>query len=213
MLVRTAPPVLPAPTPHLPPAFFSSTLSHLNSLDSFSGDDNGTAAPTLNVLDDLSSENGAGAGALNVVLNSSTLDCLDDLDTLDSLDDILDETPGAAAEKIIQLKTVLTAGGKSLDLLDEVDIIGAVSSTNGQSGDDVIKVNAKASKLLDSLDSLDSFSTADDVGTALATVSVEASGLDILSDFSTNGNLFFFVLFRNRKVFFFQVLKQLVVEL
>lgn len=194
LLVHAAPPVLPAPTPQLPPAFFNSTLSQLNSLDSFSSGDDSTAAPTLNVLDDLSSENRAGTDAVNAVQNSSTLDPLDCLDSFDSFDDILDKIPGAAAEKIIQSKTALTAGGKSLDLLDEVDIIGVVSATNGQSGD-VIKVNTNATKQLDSLDSLDSFSTAEDVGAALAAVPVEASGLDILSDFSANGNIHLLVVF------------------
>ncbi|XP_017272166.1 zinc finger CCCH domain-containing protein 7B isoform X1 [Kryptolebias marmoratus] len=190
-LVHTLPPVLPAPTPQLPPAFFSSALSQLNSLDSFSaGDSSGAASPALNVLDDLStSGNGAGADALNITQNSSTMDYLNRLDSLDSLDDFLDETPSAAAaaaEEINQPQTELNAGGQSLDLLDEVDVIGAVSPTNGQSGD-VPKANTKATKQLDSLDSLDLFSTVEDVGAASAADSVWGSGLDSLSDFSTNG--------------------------
>uniref|UniRef100_A0A672Z877 Zinc finger CCCH domain-containing protein 7B-like n=1 Tax=Sphaeramia orbicularis TaxID=375764 RepID=A0A672Z877_9TELE len=88
----TAPSVLPAPTPQLPPAFFNSPVSQLNSLDIFL--DSGGGTSTLDVLDDLSTTHG--------------LDALDDFPsgvrgstdspnrltpTLDDLDDLLDTIP------------------------------------------------------------------------------------------------------------------------
>lgn len=188
-LVHSTPSVLPAPTPQLPPAFFSSTLSQLDSLDSFSTGNNGTTSPTLNMLDDLYTSGGeASADALNIKQDSSTVDPLDGLDSLDTLDDILDNTPSAAATaEIIQPKADLNAGGASLDLLDEIDMIEAVSDLNGQSSD-FVKVDNKGTKQLNSLDCLDSFSTAEDVGATLAAVSIRGLSLDTLSDFSTKGN-------------------------
>uniref|UniRef100_A0A096MCJ4 Zinc finger CCCH-type containing 7B n=1 Tax=Poecilia formosa TaxID=48698 RepID=A0A096MCJ4_POEFO len=87
----TSTPFLPAPSPQLPPAFFSSSISQLNSLDLFTNGDHGTTAAALDILDDLyTAGNGSEADA-------STLDNLDGLDSLDILDDILHLTPNAAA--------------------------------------------------------------------------------------------------------------------
>uniref|UniRef100_A0A3B4HD84 Zinc finger CCCH domain-containing protein 7B-like n=1 Tax=Pundamilia nyererei TaxID=303518 RepID=A0A3B4HD84_9CICH len=93
---QRGPSVLPAPTPQLPPAFFSSAVNQLNSLDSFSGSGLGTSAATLDILDDLStSEKGGVADASNLLLTPTKLDRLDGLDSLDSLDDALDKMPRA----------------------------------------------------------------------------------------------------------------------
>uniref|UniRef100_A0A3Q4G8S2 Zinc finger CCCH-type containing 7B n=1 Tax=Neolamprologus brichardi TaxID=32507 RepID=A0A3Q4G8S2_NEOBR len=93
---QRGPSVLPAPTPQLPPAFFSSAVNQLNSLDSFSGSGLGTSAATLDILDDLStSEKGGVADASNLLLTPTKLD---GLDSLDSLDDALDKMPKAAKE-------------------------------------------------------------------------------------------------------------------
>ncbi|KAJ8387584.1 hypothetical protein AAFF_G00152800 [Aldrovandia affinis] len=63
---------LPAPSPHLPPAFFTSAVSHLNSLDTFSG--LGSDDPPTQALDALDSfcpgaaiagKEGAGAAGLD----------------------------------------------------------------------------------------------------------------------------------------------------
>uniref|UniRef100_A0A3Q0RPX0 Zinc finger CCCH-type containing 7B n=1 Tax=Amphilophus citrinellus TaxID=61819 RepID=A0A3Q0RPX0_AMPCI len=118
---QTVPSVLPAPTPQLPPAFFNSAINQLNSLDCFSGGRLGASASTLDILDDLStSGNGGGADASNLLLTSTELDALDGLD---SLDDVLAKAPrAAAAEEVIEAKTELDVGEKSLDeLLDELD--------------------------------------------------------------------------------------------
>uniref|UniRef100_A0A665SUK6 Zinc finger CCCH domain-containing protein 7A-like n=1 Tax=Echeneis naucrates TaxID=173247 RepID=A0A665SUK6_ECHNA len=128
---HTVPPVLPAPTPQLPRAFFSSAVSQLNSLDSLTGGEHATKTAALDSLDDL--------------LTSQSLDTLDDfsgdggaegtpnlrptfgapnvLDGLDSLDDFLDTTPSAAAEETDKSKTELDMGEKSLDDFCMQDIL------------------------------------------------------------------------------------------
>uniref|UniRef100_A0A7N6BZM6 C3H1-type domain-containing protein n=1 Tax=Anabas testudineus TaxID=64144 RepID=A0A7N6BZM6_ANATE len=92
--------VLPAPTPQLPPAFFNSSVSQLNCLDSFSG---GTSkldsldlliSQGLNALDNFSTGIRGEARAPDLGLTSTAMDTLDGLD---SLDDFLDTTPSAAA--------------------------------------------------------------------------------------------------------------------
>ncbi|XP_070703241.1 zinc finger CCCH domain-containing protein 7B-like [Pempheris klunzingeri] len=178
---HTAPSVLPAPTPQLPPAFFSSTVSQLNSLDRFSGSGRCSTAVKLDALDDLSTAGtGGGAGAKNLGLTSVALDALDGLD---SLDDLSDTTPSAAAEK--KSKTELGAGEKSLDdLLDELHPLETVPDAGGQKGD-VPKVGVKTVDQLDSLDALDSFSTVEGVQAALPAVSIGGRSLDSLSDFSS----------------------------
>ncbi|XP_059204407.1 zinc finger CCCH domain-containing protein 7B-like [Centropristis striata] len=181
---HTAPPVLPAPTPQLPPAFFSSAVSQLNSLDSFSGVVCSTTPATLDALDDLlTSRVGSGAEAPDLVLTSAGLDTLDGLD---SLDDFLDTTPSAAAA-LNESKGELGAGEKSLDeLLDELDPLDHISDPGGQS-DEATKTGVKAAEPLDSLDVLDSFPSVDGVVPALPAFSIGGSGLDSLSDFSSIG--------------------------
>ncbi|XP_071330413.1 zinc finger CCCH domain-containing protein 7B-like [Trachinotus anak] len=191
---HTVPPVLPAPTPQLPPAFFTSAVSQLNSLDSFSGGEHSTRTAALDSLDDLlTSQNldaldnfpgvGGGAGTTNLRLTSAALDTLDGLD---SLDDFLDTTPSAAAtEEVNESKTELDTGEKSLDdLLDELDTLETVSDPGGQCGD-VPMTGVKAVDQLDSLDALDSFPSVE--GAALPAVSIWGTGLDSLSDFSSTG--------------------------
>lgn len=187
---HTVPLVLPPPTPQLPPAFFSSAVSQLNSLDSFSGGGHGTA--TLDALDDLlTSEVGVGAGAPNLALTSGVLDALDGLDSLDCLDDFLDTTPSAAAAGN-ESTTELDAGGKSLDdLLDELDPLEAICDPGGQSGE-VPEVGVKSVNLLDSLDDLDSFPSVEGVGAALPAPFMGGTGLDSLSNFSSTGDYDFF---------------------
>ncbi|XP_075940873.1 zinc finger CCCH domain-containing protein 7B-like isoform X1 [Anarhichas minor] len=179
---RKVPSVLPAPTPQLPPAFFSSAVSQLNSLDSFLGGGCSTTAGTLDALDDLlTSGLGGGAGATNLAL---TFEALDVLDGLDCLDDFLDTTPSAAGSKS---QTELDAGEKSLDdLLDELDPLETVSDPGGQSGV-VLKTGVKAVDALDSLDALDSFPSAEGVAAALPAISMGRTGLDTLSGFSSTG--------------------------
>ncbi|XP_056258062.1 zinc finger CCCH-type containing 7Ba isoform X1 [Seriola aureovittata] len=188
---HTVPSVLPDPTPQLPPAFFISAVSQLNSLDSFPGGEQSTTTAALDTLDDLLTSQslhaldnfsgvGGGAGTPNLGLTSAALDTLDGLD---SLDDFLDTTPSAAAaEEVNESKTELETEEKSLDdLLDELDTLETVSDPAGQCGD-VPTVGAKAVTQLDSLDALDSFPSV-----TLPAVSVGGTGLDSLSDFSSIG--------------------------
>lgn len=177
---QTVPSVLPAPTPQLPPAFFNSAVNQLNSLDCFSGGRLGTAASTLDILDDLStSGNGGGAGASNLLLTSTELDALDGLDSLD-----------AAAEIVMEATTELDAGEKSLDeLLDELDPSETHSDPSSQGGH-VSKIRTKSTDRLDSLDSLDSFFSVEGVRVASPAFSVGGVGLDSLSDFNLAGDCF-----------------------
>lgn len=187
---QRGPSVLPAPTPQLPPAFFSSAVNQLNSLDSFSGSGLGTSAATLDILDDLStSEKGGVADASNLLLTPTKLDGLDGLDSLDSLDDALDKMPrAAAAEEVIEAKTELDVGEKSLDeLLDELDPLETLSNPSSQ-GDHVSKIRNRSMDRLDSLDSLDSFSSIEGVRVVSSAVLVGGSGLDSLSDFNSAGD-------------------------
>ncbi|XP_029363910.1 zinc finger CCCH domain-containing protein 7A-like isoform X2 [Echeneis naucrates] len=191
---HTVPPVLPAPTPQLPRAFFSSAVSQLNSLDSLTGGEHATKTAALDSLDDL--------------LTSQSLDTLDDfsgdggaegtpnlrptfgapnvLDGLDSLDDFLDTTPSAAAEETDKSKTELDMGEKSLDdLLDELNTLEPVSDQGSHCGG-VPTIGLKAVGNLGSLDALDSFPSLE--GAALPTVSIGGASLDSLSDFGSIGN-------------------------
>uniref|UniRef100_A0A1A8FRE0 Zinc finger CCCH-type containing 7B n=3 Tax=Nothobranchius korthausae TaxID=1143690 RepID=A0A1A8FRE0_9TELE len=127
---HTVPSILPAPTPQLPPAFFSSPISQLNCLDSFLTADSGPAATTLNVLDDLFTSGAETASdAPNFVSASMTLDALD---SLDSLDDILDGTPSAVAAKEPEMEQ--DVGVKPLDLLDEPSSGGGGGKPKGGGG-------------------------------------------------------------------------------
>ncbi|KAM9745753.1 zinc finger CCCH domain-containing protein 7B-like isoform 1-T2 [Menidia menidia] len=172
---HAAPPALPAPTPRLPPAFFSSAINSFPSSSS---------AAKLDLLDDLSPfGTGGGAEAPNIVQTSTALSALDGLDSLDTLDAFVDVKPGAAAEP----KKEPDMGDKSLDkLLDEADTLGLVSDPSGLNGV-VPKISAKATEKLDCLDALDSFPTVGGVTAALPAVSIGGKGLDTLSDFHSNG--------------------------
>ena len=180
---HSVPSVLPPPTPQLPPAFFSSAVNQLNSLDSFSGGGLSTSTLTLDTLDDLPGI-GGDAGVPYVGPPSVALDTLDGLD---SLDDFLDTTPSTAAA-LNDSKAELEAGEKSLDdLLDELSPLETVPDPGGLSCD-VPKLCVKAVDQLDSLDALDSFPSVDGVVAALPTVSIGGAGLDSLSDFGSTGN-------------------------
>nr|XP_020443495.1 zinc finger CCCH domain-containing protein 7B-like isoform X2 [Monopterus albus] len=187
---HTGPSVLPAPTPQLPPAFFSSAVSQLNSLDSFSGGGPSTTAATLDTLDNLVTLQGLdglddffpGTGGSAGVPDSE----LDALDGLDSLDNFLDTIPSAAVtERVDESLTELDTEEKSLDeLLDELDPLENVSDL-GDCIADVLKSGVKGVDQLGSLDALDSFPSVQSVGEPLAGVSVGGTGLDLLSDFSS----------------------------
>uniref|UniRef100_A0A3Q1EYM7 Zinc finger CCCH-type containing 7Ba n=1 Tax=Acanthochromis polyacanthus TaxID=80966 RepID=A0A3Q1EYM7_9TELE len=171
---------LPAPTPQLPPAFFSSAINQLNSLDSFSDGAHGTSVATLDFLDDLStSATGSGAVVSNLVLTSPAQEVLHGLDSLDSLDDFLDVMPSAAAaEDVNKSQTELDAVEKSLDeLLDELDPLRAVCHQNGLTVE-VPKIGVNSTEQLESLDALDPFPSVEGAG---------VTGLDLLSDVSSIG--------------------------
>ncbi|XP_019962418.1 zinc finger CCCH domain-containing protein 7B-like isoform X2 [Paralichthys olivaceus] len=191
---RTFPSALPAPTPRLPPAFFNSAASQLNSLDSFSGGGHSTTSAELDTLDDLLTSqaldalddfSGVGAGVASLRVTSATLQTLNGLD---SLDDFLDTMPCAAAatEKVNLSKTKLDREEKSLDnLLDELDDLETVCDPVAQCMD-VPTFGVKAVDQLDSLDVLDSFSSVEGVGAALPAVNGR-TGLDLISDFIRAG--------------------------
>lgn len=209
---HTVPSVLPAPTPQLPPAFFNSSVSQLNSLDSFSGGGHGTT--TLDTLDDLLTSQGLDAldnfssgirgeaGAPDLGLTSAVMDSLDDLD---SLDDFLDTAPSAAAtDKVNESKTELDAGEKSLDdLLDELDPVEMVS-VPVRLGGDVLKIGVKAVDKLDSLDVLDSFPSVQRVGAALPAACTGRTDLDSLSGFSSAGDYDLLYYGQSRRHVFFK---------
>ncbi|XP_072224323.1 zinc finger CCCH domain-containing protein 7B-like [Leuresthes tenuis] len=179
---HTVPSVLPAPTPQLPPAFFSSTITQLNSLDLFSSGGHSASAAKLDILDDLSAS-GTGGGTDGSILaqTSTALDALDGLDSLDTLDADLDAMPTAVAtEKVHEPTTELDVGEKSLN--ESLD----VSDPIGQNGG-VPKISIKATEKLDCLDALDSFPAEEGDDVALPAVSMWGTGLDSLSDFSSNG--------------------------
>ncbi|XP_035470232.1 zinc finger CCCH domain-containing protein 7B isoform X3 [Scophthalmus maximus] len=191
---QTVPSVLPAPTPQLPPAFFNSAVSQLNSLDSFSGGGHSTTTAALDTLDNLLTSQGLGAldncsgveGSAAAPSLRVTSAVLKTLNGLDSLDDLLDTTPAsvAATEEVNESKTKLDM--ESLDdLLEGLDPMETVSGPVAPSGN-VPTFGGKAVDQLDSLDVLDSFSSVEGVGAALPAV-IRGTGLDSLSDFSSTG--------------------------
>uniref|UniRef100_A0A8C8DJL8 Zinc finger CCCH-type containing 7B n=1 Tax=Oryzias sinensis TaxID=183150 RepID=A0A8C8DJL8_9TELE len=112
---HTLPPVLPAPTPQLPPAFFSSAISQLNSLDSFTNDEASYSAAALDILDDLGSSSGDASSLLQ------TPKVLDALDCLDSLDNRLPHR-AVVREEAKEPTTELDADERDLDdLLDKLN--------------------------------------------------------------------------------------------
>lgn len=182
------PSVLPPPTPQLPPAFFSSAASQLNSLDFFSSCSTTTA--TLDVLDDLSSsEIRGGAGATNLGQTSVALDALDGLD---SLDDFSDTTPIAAVATENESKSELDALEKSLDLLDELHPLERVADSGGLRGE-APSPGVKLVDQLDSIDVLDSFPSVEGGVAPLPAGSIGGTSLDSLSNFSSTGYYVLFV--------------------
>ncbi|KAK2833770.1 hypothetical protein Q5P01_017659 [Channa striata] len=194
MSPHTVPFVLPAPTPQLPPAFFSSPLSQLNSLDLFSSGRPSTmtvdtpngllTTQGLDALDNFSSGTGGGARAPNSRLTPVAIDALDGLD---SLDDLLDSVPNAASSEGNDKSEGLDAGEKSLDdLLDELDPLETLSDSDGYIADG-LRPGVKVVDQLDSLDTLDLFPSAQTVGAALPAAFPGGTGLDSLSSFSADG--------------------------
>ncbi|XP_029914529.1 zinc finger CCCH domain-containing protein 7B-like [Myripristis murdjan] len=195
--VPAAPTVLPAPTPRLPPAFFNSATTCINSLDTLSAMGGGDAPKVstlgtldgLDALDSFSSGPGGDAGTPNLevsaAMNKATLDTLDGLD---SLDDLLDPPLNTSArEDVGEARAKLHVEEKSLDeSLDCFDTLETVSVPAGRGGD-ILKLGGEALDQLDSLDALDSFSSVKGVGTALPAVPIGGGGLDTLSDFSLPG--------------------------
>lgn len=156
MQASAVPLVLPAPTPQLPPAFFSSAVSQLISLDSFSGGELSSETAVLDTLDDLVTSqtldalDNFSAHAPNLGLSSATLDTLDGLD---SLDDFLDTMPSSTVTAgANESAAALETGEKSLDdLLDQLDTLEMVSSPGSESHD----VPTTGVKAVDRLHSLD----------------------------------------------------------
>uniref|UniRef100_A0A3P9LYM5 Zinc finger CCCH-type containing 7B n=1 Tax=Oryzias latipes TaxID=8090 RepID=A0A3P9LYM5_ORYLA len=177
---HTLPPVLPAPTPQLPPAFFSSAISQLNSLDSFTNDEASYSAAALDILDDLGSSSGDASSLLR------TPKVLDALDCLDSLDNRLPHR-AVVREEAKEPTTELDADERGLDdLLDKLNTQETLFDPDGLSGD-VPKFSSKVLEQLDPLDALDPFSASESIGAASAPVQRGSGGLESLSDFGSNG--------------------------
>ncbi|KAM9392198.1 zinc finger CCCH domain-containing protein 7B-like isoform 1-T2 [Pholidichthys leucotaenia] len=183
--IHKLPSVLPAPTPQLPPAFFSPSVNQLNSLDSFSSGGHISAA-TLDILDDLLGPDiGGGAVPSSLASNPTALGDLDGLDSLDCLDDVSDMAPSSfAAQDVAEPQTELDLKDTSLDKLDELNPLDTVSVESRQSGD-APTMSTKAMNQLDSLDALDAFPSAECLNLASPATSVVGTGLDSLSDFSS----------------------------
>lgn len=194
---HTEPSVLPAPTPQLPPAFFSSAVSTLNCLDSLTGGRHSTLdslddISPLQSLDNFDKYSSGVVGAPNLGVTSTALDALDgldDLDSLDSLDDFQGTVPSADAVNKVKLpKTELDTEGKSLDgFLDELDPIETTSDPSSQSGY-LPKIDLNTVCQLNTLDTLDSFPPVVGGAAVLPAVSIGEMGLDSLSDFSSTGD-------------------------
>lgn len=177
------PAVLPPPTPQLPPAFFSSNVSQLNSLDIFSSC--GSTSATLDVLDDLSSSEISGGADTSSLGHSVVLDALDGLD---SLDDFTDTTPVAAKN---ESKSKLEAGGK-YDLLDRLHPLEYAADPGGLSGE-APTPGVKRMDQLDSIDVLDSFPSVEGSMAPLKAGSIGGTGLHSRSNFTSTGYYVFFV--------------------
>ncbi|XP_054616011.1 zinc finger CCCH domain-containing protein 7B-like isoform X2 [Dunckerocampus dactyliophorus] len=162
--------VLPAPTPHLPSAFFNSATSHLNS-NSLGGHN------SLDTLDDLSSPQGHDSldnlsGGVNAPKLNSTM--------LDSSGDLLKAPPCAKAAEADQSKTDLKAQEKSLDdLLVELQPVGITCDRSVPAG------SVSGVDKLDSLDSLDLFPSVEGGRATLPALPEVGTGLDQLCNFSS----------------------------
>lgn len=162
---HTTPSVLPAPTPQLPPAFFSSASSQLNCLDSFI--QSGSMASTLDTLDDVSASSALDnpskisyrTAAPNVGLTTMIQDSQGDLDSLDDL-----------------LTTNVVQEVSKAELDTKQSLTEAVAVSPGLSGLSGISGLYTVDGLLDALDMFPSADCAS-VGT----------GVDSLSDFILNG--------------------------
>lgn len=138
---HTVPSVLPAPTPQLPPAFFSSAGTLINSLDSFTG--LFSISSTLDALDDVSSSNlcaldlpsriTCGTAVPNVEPASIKENTQGDLD---SLDDLLtsnttasQEDPKAGMDTNLSFEEALKIAVDCLDSLDVLETVGASGAT------------------------------------------------------------------------------------
>ncbi|KAM3864413.1 zinc finger CCCH domain-containing protein 7B-like [Diretmus argenteus] len=178
--------LLPAPTPHLPPAFFNSVVGQLNSPDTVAVS-RGEDSPTLDALDVLSTSDGLDSpkSGQNAAPNTATLDTLD---SLDSLDNLLDSPLSADAVKDVnEPGTEPDTEEKSLDeYLDCLDTLESVSGPAGRSCS-VPKRSVDPLDLLDSLDALDSFPPVEGVRAPFPAVVNRKGGLDSLSDFSVSG--------------------------
>lgn len=135
-------PVLPRPTPQLPPAFFSSPEKTLDSLDFFT--DAAPAGETLDALDYLLSSDVRHSASSQH--SGPTPTGLDVLDSLDSLDDFSDGPQRAAAES----HASWDAGANSLDDLDPLESVVDQADLRRNSQKPVMDE-------LDSLDVLDTF--------------------------------------------------------
>lgn len=171
---HSVPSALPDPTPQLPPAFFSSAGSLLNSVSSYLA--GGSMASTFDTLDDVSSSaNTCAFDAPSSILHGTVASKVsppmpqNSLEDLDSLDDLLvSNTASVEAPK---------AKSNSTKPIEQALEIQHESVTNGFNNDTVIN----AAECLDSLDALDMFPS---VENNVATV---GAGLDSLSDFNLNG--------------------------
>nr|XP_057904820.1 zinc finger CCCH domain-containing protein 7A-like isoform X2 [Doryrhamphus excisus] len=164
---------LPAPTPRLPPAFFNSTISHLNST-SLGGHN------SLDTLDDLSPPQGGDSsdnlsgGADAPKLNSTRLD---------SLDELSKAPPCAKAAEADRCKTEMKEQDKSLeDLLVELQPVGITCDPSAPAG------CLSGVDKLDSLDSLDSFPSVEGGKATLPVLPEVGTGLDQLCNFSSAGD-------------------------
>lgn len=139
----------------------------------------------LDSLDDLStSGRGVNGGAPIVRLGSVELDALDGLNVLDDFPDTTPSSAGGSAP--FESRTGPDAGERSLDLLDDLDPLEAVTDPDGHFGD-VLKFGVKAVDRLNSLDALDLFPTVEGVVTGSPAVSTGKGGPDPLFEFSSNG--------------------------
>ncbi|KAK5856636.1 hypothetical protein PBY51_008219 [Eleginops maclovinus] len=119
---QTLPFILPAPTPQLPPAFFSSSIRELNSLDSFCCV-TGTSTGSLDALDDLLTS--GISVALEPPLTFAGNESISEVEVGEkSLDDLLDE--------LDPLDSVCVAGGQSsVEALDSLDALDSFPSVEG----------------------------------------------------------------------------------
>ncbi|XP_067088667.1 zinc finger CCCH domain-containing protein 7B-like [Osmerus mordax] len=179
---------LPAPSPKLPPAFFTSAVSQLNSLDTFrpKGEDPSTAPSSLDSLDGLDALDNFpahGGGGDGSALQPS-LNALMEINALDSLDNLAPflgsgaEAPPMAATGD-ELNDLDLEGLDFLNTPDSIPVLG----DGGPPEMAVYPLNA-----LDSLDSLDNFSPLEGASApALTSKAVGGGRLVSPSEFTQSG--------------------------